>query len=141
MMLNGEAMSSGPSLDLDTINALLSEAKKINQRSTSNKSENTTSTHPKPIQVGPLHYRDETNRCASRGCGTQCLIEVSGIPYCSSHALYELNRLLLDKEGFDYSDCNCKAGAHSKMNVHTSDCPVWARVKEGRIDNNSTESA
>lgn len=112
---------SNAGLDLETITALLTEEKAAQG------SKPSAATLPKPIQIGPLRYNDTTERCASRNCGTPTYITVKGIRYCSSHALYELNRLLLSSDNYDYSDCSCKAGMHSKMNIHTSDCPIWQR--------------
>lgn len=127
--------NTGSGLDLATITDLLKTEKKLD---TSSKSAVTTLA--RPIQIGPLRYLEKDERCSSRGCGSSCRIRVKGIPYCANHALYEMNRMLLDVEDFDYSDCTCKAGTHSKMNVHTDDCPIWSRVKEQR-DSNTSESA
>lgn len=81
---------------------------------------------PRPVQLGPLRWFDTTDRCSSRGCGSPTLIKVRGIPYCTSHALNELNRIILSElELVDLSRCTCKAGVHSKGNIHTADCDMY----------------
>jgi len=120
----------GLELDLDTINSLLGGDK-------------STSHSPKtrPMQVGPLRYTEETGRCASRNCSSPTHILVEGVRRCTSHALYELNRLLIAHHGgFDYAVklCECNAGKHSVGNVHTSDCPTFRQLKGDAGDRGST---
>lgn len=127
-------------LDYDTIQQLLKEDKA--QPITSPKTSEKFPPHPRPVQIGPLSYNAENpSRCVSKGCGAPSVIKVDGVNYCSSHALSVLNRMILDYRGIDYSDCNCKAGYHSKMNVHTEFCPVFKRTKEQRDNSNTRESA
>lgn len=81
---------------------------------------------PRPKQLGPLRWRDERGYCTSRGCGSPCLIEVRGVYYCTTHALNVLNRIILEElEHVDLSECTCKAGVHSKGNIHTYDCAMY----------------
>src|SRR4051794_36486893 len=86
----------------------------------------------RPIQVGPLRYVDQDGKCASRGCSSPCRIRVVGIPYCSTHALYALNEHYMKLEGkYVFDDCSCNAGRHSKNNMHTADCSIYDKLKEG----------
>lgn len=129
--------NTGAGLDLATVTALLAEEKTAQRQSST--SDKTVDKFLKPVQVGPLRYMETAKRCTSRGCGTQTNLTVKGVPLCVNHSLYELNRLLLKANEFDFSDCDCKAGMHSKMNVHTEGCPVWVRVKElTQVDSNSS---
>ena len=80
---------------------------------------------PRPTQLGPLHWYDQTMRCAQRGCGSPCLIKVRGIPYCQNHALTILNRIVMvEIENISVEDCICNAGRHSNGNIHTHECPL-----------------
>lgn len=93
------------------------------------------------IHVGPLRYSSDVfQTCAHRGCGAQCLITVGGVPLCSTHALTELNRLLMKTEGYDWviTECTCKAGKYSDQNMHTDDCAVYAKLKEEQSDAESS---
>lgn len=83
----------------------------------------------RPRQIGPLRWYDKQGRCSSRGCGSPTYIRVMGAPYCTTHALYMLNKLLLsyDPAPF-YEDCTCKAGEMSKQNLHTEDCAIYERI-------------
>lgn len=47
-------------------------------------------------QFGPLRRFDKEMRCASRGCGSSTFFRVRGIPRCISHALRELNEMLVE---------------------------------------------
>jgi len=80
---------------------------------------------PRPIQLGPLKWYDTTQPCASRGCTSPTYIKIRGISYCTTHALNMLNQIIIQElEGIDTSKCNCKAGVHSKNNIHTYDCDL-----------------
>lgn len=131
------------SLDLDTIQELLKEQPRT--RTSSDKG-STGVVREKPVQLGPLHWHDSDGRCASRGCSGPTRIRVEGIPYCSTHALYALNYMLIqihsDYEDVSYTkaDCTCNAGKHSMMNIHGPDCILYERIKEHRV-NSSRESA
>jgi hypothetical protein len=81
---------------------------------------------PRPVQFGPLQVFDTTGRCAQRNCSSPTHFRVNGIPKCSSHALTELNKLILEKEGFDLSTCTCKAGGFSNGHTHTVDCELYS---------------
>jgi len=116
-------------LDYDTIQKLLAGEQTEEDKA-----------HIKPIQIGPLRWFDETDRCASRGCSSPTRIRVVGVPYCNTHALYALNRLLIDN-GVNTADCVCNAGKYSMMNIHTQDCPIFIRVKEQRDSIKSDSSA
>lgn len=113
-------------LDPEFIQNLLEKEK---QKGTGVKTTTGNTPRPRSLQLGPLRWAETSTSCASRGCGSPTLIRVKGIPYCSAHALQELNRLLLDADGIDYSDCNCKSGILSKMNLHGSECEVYIRCK------------
>lgn len=72
-------------LDLDTINEILK---------------------PQPIQTeehanrqkGPLRFYDTEMRCTSRRCGSPTYIKVSGVAKCKTHALHDLNDIILRLE-------------------------------------------
>jgi hypothetical protein len=112
------------SLDIDTIQELLKQDKVFE------------TVHPRPVQLGPLQWKDTTDRCAARGCSTPTYIRIGGIPYCTSHALYALNLIVIKTQPqyntIPYNDCNCKAGRHSMMNIHTDDCVLFGRIKESK---------
>ncbi len=59
----------------------------------------TTTTYEAPVQHGPLRRFDRPARCASRGCGTETYYKVLNAPRCMTHALRELNELLIEAEG------------------------------------------
>lgn len=87
--------------------------------------------YPKPIQVGPLKYHEKSERCSSRGCGSPTHISIQGVRRCPSHALYELNRLIIAQDPILDSrvkDCTCNAGRHSVGNCHTSDCATYIQI-------------
>jgi len=84
------------------------------------------SPHARPIQVGPLRYNENDARCASKGCSGPTRISVGGVPYCSTHALYKLNQMLITER---IDDCDCNAGKHSMRQCHIKGCPVWERSK------------
>lgn len=88
--------------------------------------------HPRPIQIGPLKFWETSDRCTSRGCGAPTTIKVNGAPKCTSHALYELNFLIIERiYGPEWlATCTCKAGMYSKFNCHTSDCQVYRMEKD-----------
>ena len=46
-------------------------------------------------QRGPLLHYDREMRCASKGCGSSTFLKVKGIPRCMTHALTELNEMLV----------------------------------------------
>lgn len=87
--------------------------------------------YPRPIQVGPLKYHEKSERCASRGCGSPTYITVDNVRRCLTHALYELNRLIIAQDSILDSrvkDCTCNAGRHSVGNCHTSDCATYIQI-------------
>jgi hypothetical protein len=49
-----------------------------------------------PSQVGPFRLVDKERRCANRGCGSSTYGEVQGIPRCMTHAIQELNAMLVE---------------------------------------------
>jgi len=49
-----------------------------------------------PKQVGPLRFHDTEARCASRGCSSPTYLRVQGVPKCGTHALIELNTMLVE---------------------------------------------
>jgi len=51
--------------------------------------------YPIPEQYGPLRRFDRELRCASRGCGSPTYYKVDHIPYCTTHALRELNEMVM----------------------------------------------
>jgi len=123
-----------PALTNEQINALLKLEEKKQLRKAAQGKE-------RPIQIGPLRYMEKDDKCASRGCSGPSRIQVKGVPYCSSHALYALNELYMKLEGkYEFDDCVCNAGRHSKHNVHTTDCPVFQRLKE-RDDSSSSSTS
>lgn len=59
---------------------------------------------PKPgtfaPQIGPLRYIEGRSRhCANRGCTSPTNYSVQGVPRCATHALQELNEMLVG-QGF-----------------------------------------
>lgn len=89
--------------------------------------EATDSKYPRPIQIGPLKWAEKSEPCTSRGCTSPTLIRILGAAKCTTHALNDLNFLIIEKE-YDpewLAQCTCKAGYYSKMNIHTFDCPVF----------------
>ena len=97
-------------------------------------------TRPRPIQLGVVRWRDKPERCASRGCGSPTHITVVGVTRCTTHALYELNRLhiaatdpIADER---IKNCTCKAGLHSVGNIHTSDCPTFIQISLDQEEEN-----
>lgn len=108
------------SLSLDQIDALL----------TGNTKDDGTP-HEKPVQIGPLKYNDIESKCVSRRCGAPTMISVNGASYCSTHALYELNRIILHSAEMDwvFNECNCKTGEFSKGCMHNEDCATFARLR------------
>jgi hypothetical protein len=108
------------SLSLEQIDALLTDNTKADGTA-----------HEKPIQIGPLKYSITESRCVSRRCGAPTMISVNGASYCSTHALYELNRIVLGLTDMDWvlKECNCKTGEFSKGCMHNEDCGTFARLK------------
>jgi hypothetical protein len=59
--------------------------------------------YPPPIQKGPLRRYDKEMRCANkyglhqRECGSPTYFKVSGIPKCMTHALDDLNTMLVER--------------------------------------------
>lgn len=96
------------------------------------KSKNSTAAlaikYARPVQVGPLGWGSEAKPCTARRCGSSTLVRFRGAPMCAVHALYSLNRLLVNPE-IDLSQCDCSAGLHSNGNLHTEGCPVYEQVK------------
>jgi len=92
------------------------------------------------IQVGSLKYMDKADRCVNRGCGSTTMIRINGIVRCPTHALYELNRLLIAATDPTLDDrvknCTCNAGRHSTGNCHTSDCPTFIQIALDREEEN-----
>ena len=81
---------------------------------------------PKPKQVGPVHYNREYNHCSR--CGVACGITVEGTYYCTSHALYAINELILPDTIIE--DCTCDVGRRTAHSLHTSDCAIYGRLPE-----------
>jgi hypothetical protein len=83
------------------------------------------------IHVGQLRYANEAKPCASRNCRSPTLIRVNGIVLCSTHALFELNRILIKIDGLGWviDECTCTSGKHSYQNMHADDCAVYERLK------------
>lgn len=133
------------SLDISQITELLK-----NQPAQGRQASKVESPHERPIQVGPVRYSDKPDRCASRGCGSTTCISINGVRRCSTHALDELNRLVLNVTGqseiLRLGDCNCKAGRFSYGRIHTSDCETFNHLSEVKdsvnadTDTGTTES-
>lgn len=86
--------------------------------------------HSHSIQIGPLTRTSQSSRCAARGCGTPTNgFKVKGISYCSLHAMYALNRMLIPDE-YNLDECDCNAGRHSMGLIHTEGCPLFKQHKE-----------
>lgn len=80
---------------------------------------------PKPTQMGPLRWFDETAPCTSRGCTSPTLIRIKGAAKCTNHALHALNEIILrEMEFVQLDECTCKAGESSRGNIHTYDCAL-----------------
>lgn len=128
------------SLDLETIQKLLKDETAKNAVIATKLA---PESRERPVQVGPLRWFDQTDRCANRGCSSPCLIKIKGVPYCTTHALYALNKLYVDELfdtgqiDIDLHECDCNAGKHSMGNIHTEGCPIFAKVKE----NDSSKSS
>lgn len=115
----------------------IAELLKTPQRQTRSSAPKSTITpHARPIQLGPLGWRNEPERCVSRGCGASTLTKVNGITYCGTHALYKLNEMLIPLE-YNLQDCDCNAGRHSMGNIHTEGCPLYDQVKDNERNNTS----
>lgn len=109
-------------LDQETIDALLRG--ELNKTTTGRPIKSAIQL-PRPTQLGPLKWAEDTKPCCSRGCTSPTFIRVRGIPYCTSHALNVLNAIILDEiEGVDLTKCTCKAGRYSYGNIHTHDCDL-----------------
>jgi hypothetical protein len=51
----------------------------------------------KPNSVdGPVKYYDSTLRCVNKRCGSPTNYKINGIPRCYTHAIIELNDLLIE---------------------------------------------
>lgn len=110
-------------LDNDAVQALLKKEVSKNVRSPGR--DGVAKFFPRPKQIGPLKYFEQSSPCASRGCAVQCHVKVRGVPYCTTHALYVLNEIILrELEHIDLSVCECDAGKFSKGNIHTYNCPI-----------------
>lgn len=83
--------------------------------------------HPGVRTIGPVNYSSKENRCASKGCGCPTYLMVSGISYCTVHALDVLNLMLVGED--KVKDCICKTGHYSRRRLHSSECPVYERLK------------
>jgi len=115
-------------LSNEQIQALLNPAKK--QRTRRSLEDRTqTLIHSRPKQFGPLRYTDTTMRCAARGCSSPTFIKINGIPYCTTHGLYVLNKELIDNK-INLGECNCNSGKYSFGHVHTEGCPVYSYIEE-----------
>jgi hypothetical protein len=115
------------SLDLDQIAELLNKSER--------KPRATAIQHPRPVQVGPLRYNENPGACASRGCRSPTSIKIKGVVRCSTHALYELNRMIIDLSDDEsvqdiLTQCSCKAGNYSRQSIHTSDCNIYSRLTD-----------
>ena len=53
--------------------------------------------YPVPSQLGPLRHFDTAGRCACRGCGSSTFYKVCGVRRCMTHALHELNQMLVER--------------------------------------------
>jgi len=117
------------SLDIDTITALLKEDKKPKPQA-GNKS--STSAYPPNVHVGPLRRTDKNYTCVSKNCRAPSNLKVNGAPYCTAHALDELNRIILKLTGLEWviDECDCKSGYYSRQSSHADDCAVYERIKE-----------
>jgi hypothetical protein len=79
------------SLDSATIAALL-------ERGSDGDDSFIRKTYAIPEQYGPLRYFDPPWKpCASRGCRSPTPYKVSGIRYCTVHALRKLNDMLIER--------------------------------------------
>lgn len=112
-------------LDSDQIEALLKGA--LTKEATPRGSKTPTATLlPRPVQFGPLRVYDVADRCAQRNCSAPTHFKINGIPKCMSHALTELNKLIVQQRGTDLSTCTCKAGGFSNGHTHTVDCELYS---------------
>lgn len=111
-------------LDDETIKRLLNQGRKA--RGSSNTTTEVAN-RPRPVQFGPLKIGDEMYlRCAQRGCGSPTCFKVNSIPYCMSHAITQLNRIILTEIlDYDLTKCTCKAGGYSNGHTHTDDCELY----------------
>jgi hypothetical protein len=51
----------------------------------------------KPNSVnGPVRYYESTLRCVNKKCGSPTHLKINGIPRCFTHAIIELNDLLIE---------------------------------------------
>lgn len=116
-------------LDLDTITALLEGNTRPD-----------LTPHQRPLQIGPITYWDESFKCVSKRCGVSTCLKVNDIPYCSTHALYELNRIWLKEHdlGWVIEECTCNSGRYSYQQCHADDCAVFDRLKELRASDKSS---
>lgn len=103
-------MSSYDSLSLDEIATLLKD----------------DSIRPKPKQIGLLRYNREYVNC--RVCGVVCGITIEGRPYCTTHALYAMNRYFVPDDVPE--QCTCNAGPRTQHNLHTADCAIYDRLTD-----------
>lgn len=126
------------SLDLDTITQLLA-GEAAQERA--NKPENK---YPRAMQLGSLRYSDNVERCVNRGCASPTMIRINGIPRCNSHALYELNRLIIAQDSYldgCIKNCSCNAGRHSVGNVHTSDCATFIQLSLDKAEEDDSSNS
>jgi|ERR1043166_2083261 hypothetical protein len=126
-------------LSADQIAALLTQPER-KPRGGPKKSKSTTeivkSGGPHTIQFGPLKYYEEITKCTSKGCGSSSMLRINGIPFCGTHSLDVLNKMVIDSDpekylnGVDLDSCNCKAGAFSRKRIHTKDCILFQESSE-----------
>lgn len=62
--------------------------------------------YPVPPQRGPLRQFDKEMRCMNgekqRRCGSSTFLKVNGVPKCMTHALNDLNNIIVElTEGSD----------------------------------------
>jgi len=83
------------------------------------------SIRPKPKQIGPLRCNREYRNCSK--CGVVCGITIEGDYYCTTHALYRINQLILP---IVVADCTCDAGRRTMHSLHTADCAIYDRITD-----------
>lgn len=123
-------MSASP-LDIDTIQALLEGNTRPD-----------LTPHQRPLQIGPVAYWDTTFKCVSKRCGVSTCLKVKGVPYCPTHALYELNRIWLKDNELDWviDNCTCNSGRYSYQQCHADDCAIFDRLKAHKEQSDKSSS-
>lgn len=90
--------------------------------------------HPRPVQVGPLRRAEKAEPCASRGCRCPTFLRINGVPYCDyPHALQVLNKIIMDYQGINLSDCDCDSGRLSRGNIHYPTCALYESLKNPTV--------